>query len=111
MKRPVFHQTDIFHPHADPDDHWDLACNYALAKRGDISLLGVMIDYPPWVGDPAIAAVAQMNFITGLNVPAVVGTSQPMAARTDGQPGADPAAHAAADALLNSCLMSQWLSI
>ena len=75
MKRPVFHQTDIFHPHADPDDHWDLACNYALAIRGDTSLLGVMIDYPPWAGDPAIGAVAQMNFISGLAVPAVVGTA------------------------------------
>ena len=59
MSRPVFHQTDIFHPHADPDDHWDLACNYALAKRGDIELQGIMIDYPPWAGDPALAAVVQ----------------------------------------------------
>ena len=106
MKRPVFHQTDIFHPHADPDDHWDLACNYALAIRGDTSLLGVMIDYPPWAGDPAIGAVAQMNFITGLAVPSVVGTPQPMTSRTDAQPGADPASHAAANALLNALRQS-----
>lgn len=102
MKRPVFHQTDIFHPHADPDDHWDLACNYALASRGDISLLGVMIDYPPWAGDPAICAVAQMNFIAGLAVPAVVGSPLPMTSRTDAQPGADLPSHAAADALLDA---------
>jgi len=106
MKRPVFHQTDIFHPHADPDDHWDLACNYALASRGDISLLGVMIDYPPWAGDPAIGAVAQMNFISGLAVPAVVGTSQPMTSRTDAQTGADPQSLAAADALLDALRQS-----
>ena len=101
MSRPVFHQTDIFHPHADPDDHWDLACNYALANRGDIDLQGIMIDYPPWAGDPALAAVAQLNFITGLAVPVVVGTSQSMSLRTDAQPGADPATHGAANFLLN----------
>jgi len=101
MKRPVYHQTDIFHPHADPDDHWDLACNYALASRGDTSLLGIMIDYPPWAGDPAIAAVAQMNFITGLAVPVVVGMPQPMMSRKDAQPDADLPSHAAANALLN----------
>jgi len=100
MSRPVFHQTDIFHPHADPDDHWDLACNYALANRGDIELQGIMIDYPPWAGDPALAAVAQLNFITGLAVPVVVGTSQSMSSRTDNQPGADPATYGAANFLL-----------
>ncbi len=106
MTKPVFHQTDIFHPHADPDDHWDLACTYALAARGDIELLGVMIDYPPWPGDPAIAAVAQMNFITGLAVPAVVGTPQPMTSRTDAQSGAVAATHGAANALIRALKQS-----
>jgi hypothetical protein len=30
-KVPVIHQTDCFHNHADPDDHWDLASQFALA--------------------------------------------------------------------------------
>ena len=33
---PVIHITDLHRPHVDPDDHWDLACVYALAYRGDI---------------------------------------------------------------------------
>jgi hypothetical protein len=101
VTRPVFHQTDLFHPHADPDDHWDLACNYALGLRGDISLQGVMIDYPPWSGDPAICAVAQMNFITGMSVPVVVGTSEPMTSRDDDQPSASSASLGAVNALLD----------
>ncbi|MBM4025739.1 MAG: twin-arginine translocation signal domain-containing protein [Planctomycetes bacterium] len=28
---PMLHVTDLFRPHNDPDDHWDLACVYALA--------------------------------------------------------------------------------
>ncbi|WP_321003059.1 hypothetical protein [Eisenbergiella porci] len=83
MKVPVLHQTDIFHHHADPDDHWDLACQFALAYTGEIDLKGILIDYPPAAdffgmdcGDPAIAAVAQMNYITGQAVPIGIGTER-----------------------------------
>jgi len=78
MKVSVIHQTDLFHPHADPDDHWDLACQYALAYIGDIELKGILLDYPPnvWYGDPSIQSVNQMNFITGQSIRAAVGTSK-----------------------------------
>ena len=76
-KRPVrvVHITDLFRPHSDPDDHWDLATQYALATRGDIDLVGVVIDYPKpeWGKDPDISAVAQLNFITGRSVPVMTG--------------------------------------
>ena len=79
-KIPVIHQTDCFHNHADPDDHWDLACQFALAYEGKIDLRGILIDYPPSAdvatvdcGDPAIAAVSQLNYICGKYVPVAVG--------------------------------------
>lgn len=80
MKISLLHQTDLFRPHNDPDDHFDLACVYALAYYDQIDLKGILIDYPPEHnnGDPDVIAVAQMNFITGLNVPVAVGSSQPM---------------------------------
>ena len=55
------HQTDLFHPHGDPDDHWDLATVFALAGQGQLNLRGIVIDYPPphRAGDPATLAVAQ----------------------------------------------------
>jgi len=37
----------LFRPHNDPDDHWDLACAFALAKTGLCPLAGVLIDFPP----------------------------------------------------------------
>ncbi len=91
---PVIHVTDLFRPHNDPDDHWDLACVYALACRGDVDLKGVVIDYPPanhpeW--NPDLGAVAQMNRITGLAVPVAVGTRHPMKSRDDAQPYASAA--------------------
>lgn len=79
-KVPVIHQTDLFHNHADPDDHWDVASQFALHHMGLIDLKGVLIDYPPRAdvsgidcGDPAIGAVNQLNYITGSFVPVAVG--------------------------------------
>lgn len=93
---PVIHVTDLHRPHIDPDDHWDLACVYALAYRGDIELKGVVIDYPPADRpdrNPDIAAVAQMNRITQLAVPVAVGTPHPMKSRDDAQPYASAGDH------------------
>jgi len=91
MSIPFLHQTDLFHPHGDPDDHWDLACVYALAHAGDYDLRGVLIDYPPPALEvtPDVMGVAQLNHLTGLAVPCAVGSSIPVRTRgekPDGQP-------------------------
>jgi len=101
---PVIHVTDLHRPHVDPDDHWDLACVYALACRGDIDLKGILIDYPPtWEKgrNPDIAAVAQMNRITGLAVPVGVGTPHLMKSRDDAQPYASATDHQGIDMVLD----------
>ena len=88
---PFIHVTDLYRPHIDPDDHWDLACVYALAHRGDIALKGIVIDHPPADRrghNPDIAAVAQMNRITGLSVPVVTGSPYAAKSRNDAQPSA-----------------------
>lgn len=73
---PTLHVTDLFRPPMDPDDHWDLATQYALAWQGRVDLRGVMIDHPNagWTKAPDIGAVAQMNHITGKAVPVVIGS-------------------------------------
>lgn len=74
MKTCHIHITDIFHPHGDPDDHYDLALAFALHKAGLLQLEQVVMDYPPphRVGDPALCAAAQLNEITGSHVPACI---------------------------------------
>jgi hypothetical protein len=78
MSIPLIHQTDLFRPHGDPDDHFDLACIYALARGGHADLRGILCDYPPprRKGDPDLAAVAMLNAMTGLVTPMVVGMPQ-----------------------------------
>ncbi|MBI5683638.1 MAG: hypothetical protein HZC54_01025 [Verrucomicrobia bacterium] len=73
---PTLHVTDLFRPHMDPDDHWDLATLYALVWQSKVDLRGVMIDHPKagWTKAPDICAVAQMNHITGKAAPVVVGS-------------------------------------
>jgi hypothetical protein len=99
---PLIHMTDLFHPHGDPDDHFDLACAYALAARGTFDLRGVVIDYPPDFrpGDPAVAAVAQLNWLTGLAVPIAIGTSRRLAHRRDPLADAPKQETAAVDFIL-----------
>ena len=94
---PLIHVTDLFHPHGDPDDHFDLAVAYALALRGNLDLRGVVIDYPPdfRAGDPAVVAVAQMNRLAGFAVPVAIGTSLKLKSRHDALDGA-PAQETAA---------------
>lgn len=87
----MIHATDLYRPHMDPDDHWDLACVFALAYSGDVELKGVLIDFPPRGKkdvNPDVLAVSQMNFITGKKVPVTVGSSVAMRSRDDTQPDA-----------------------
>ncbi|MHC4558533.1 MAG: hypothetical protein ACYS80_14665, partial [Planctomycetota bacterium] len=94
LKIPVLHVTDLFRPHMDPDDHWDLACVYALACRGDIELKGVLIDYPPEGSNdrnPDIMAVAQMNLISGISAAVSVGSSVPFESRDEAKAQTRPA--------------------
>jgi len=82
--------TDLYRPHDDPDDHWDLATAYALAQQNLVKLLAVLIDYPRpgSLKDPDIEAVAQLNYLTGLPVPVLVGSGQPFKEWRE-KPGSD----------------------
>jgi hypothetical protein len=93
--RPVamVHVTDLYRPHTDPDDHWDLACAYALAWQGDVDLLAVFVDYPQAerANDPDVQAVAQLNYLTGKAVPVMVGSPRWIEPEDAGNSGIAPA--------------------
>jgi hypothetical protein len=84
----MLHATDLFRPHNDPDDHWDLACVYALACDNQVDLLGVLVDFPVAGrrNDPDAMAVAQMNYISGQAAPLIVGSPRPVTSRPDKGP-------------------------
>ena len=78
---PVIYATDLFHPHDDPDDHFDLSVLYSLEE---LDILGIVLDQ----GDkqdlrPGRIPVEQMNRLTGRNVPWAPGLAAPLKSPKD----------------------------
>lgn len=68
---PVVYSSDLFHPHQDPDDHFDLACLYAMPEA---DLRAIILDQgQEQAKRPGFPAVRQMNHLTGRSVPAAIG--------------------------------------
>jgi hypothetical protein len=71
---PVVYSTDLMHPHDDPDDHFDLACLFALAE---VDLRAVILDNGASQAQrPGYRPVWQLNRLTGRHVPCAIGLSQ-----------------------------------
>jgi hypothetical protein len=80
-KVPVLYSTDLFHPHVDPDDHYDLATLFALEEfdiRGIVLDLGAM--QKQRMGRPP---VEQMMQLAGRRVPYAIGLGEPLRRRDD----------------------------
>ena len=85
---PVIHCTDLYHPHEDPDDHFDLASMYALRQ---IDLKAIILDQGArQAKQPGSTPVRQMNQITGRNVPWAIGLSRNLASPADKVPDDRP---------------------
>ena len=82
---PVIYCTDLFHPHDDPDDHFDLATLYAMPE---LDVKGIVLDQGrKQLERPGRIPVSQLNKITGRNVPAVIGLATPL--KSPGDKGLD----------------------
>ena len=81
-KIPIIHSTDLFHPHADPDDHFDLATLFAI-KEYDIK--GIILDNhgSDQMTHGGRPAVEQMMHITGRKTPYAVGLKTRLRNRDD----------------------------
>lgn len=81
-KIPIIHSTDLFHPHVDPDDHFDLATLFALTQ---FDIKGIVLDNH---GSDQVArggkpAVEQMMYITGRKTPYAIGLKSKLRDRND----------------------------
>ncbi len=87
-KVPVIYCTDLFHPHDDADDHFDIAALYALEE---LDILGIVLDQGRKQDfQPGSIPVEQMNYLTGKAVPWAIGLSDPLKTPDDkalDQPG------------------------
>jgi NADH-quinone oxidoreductase subunit N len=68
---PVIYCTDLFHPHEDPDDHFDLA---TLLAMPEIDIKGIVLDQGArQQKSPGRIPVSQLSQITGRKVPTALG--------------------------------------
>lgn len=77
----VIYGTDLFHPHDDPDDHYDLATLFALSN---FEIDAILLD----LGDrqrarPGRIPLEQMFRLTGRKAPYAVGLSAPLKSADD----------------------------
>ena len=82
---PVIYSTDLFHPHDDPDDHFDLATLFAI-ERFDIR--AVILDLGDrQKGKPGRIPLEQMLALRGRRVP----WARPRSSAWSSRPSARPA--------------------
>ncbi len=68
---PIIYTTDLYHPHDDPDDHFDLATLFAIPE---FDIRAIVIDTGKRGKDrPGLLPVRQMMHITGRTVPVATG--------------------------------------
>ncbi len=68
---PIIYSSDLFHPHDDPDDHFDLATLFALRE---FDIRAILLDQ----GDkqlqrPGTVPLRQIMSLTGRSVPSAIG--------------------------------------
>lgn len=82
IRVPVLYCTDLFHPHEDPDDHFDLTSVYALQE---LEIKAIILDQGvKQERRPGKIAVEQLNFLTGREIPWAVGLSGKLKHPSDG---------------------------
>lgn len=97
---PLIYSTDLYHPHDDPDDHFDLAALFAMPE---FDIRALIIDMGPrGQGRPALAAVQQLCHITGRDVPVVTGLDGILTSPTDDARGQDDASQGAVRLILET---------
>jgi hypothetical protein len=85
---PVIYSTDLYHPHVDPDDHFDLATLFAIPE---IDIRAVILDDGAMQkARPGIVAVTQLMAITGRKVPLATGLAPRLVSPRDTAQGQPP---------------------
>lgn len=78
---PIIYCTDLFHPHDDPDDHFDLATLFALPE---LEVKAILLDQgEKQEQKPGRISLEQIFHLTGRRVPYAIGLSQKLKSLSD----------------------------
>ncbi|HNT88988.1 MAG TPA: nucleoside hydrolase [Candidatus Hydrogenedentes bacterium] len=97
---PIVYCTDLFHPHGDPDDHFDLATLFALPE---LDVRAIVIDMGrEGEGRPGLLTVRQMTHLTGRGVPTATGLASNLDSLEDTGRGQPPESQAGVALILDA---------
>jgi hypothetical protein len=97
---PFIHGTDLFHPHDDPDDHFDLATVFAMPE---LDVRAILLDLGKRQGEkPGRIPVEQMLKLSGRKVPYAVGLNEKLKSPEDKGLDQSPECQGAIDLLLKT---------
>jgi hypothetical protein len=97
---PVIYGTDLFHPHDDPDDHFDLATLFALPE---LEVKAILLDQgEKQLQRPGAIPLEQMMRLTGRRVPFAIGLARKLASPADDGRDQPARFQAAVDLLLKT---------
>ncbi len=78
---PIIYSTDLYHPHGDPDDHFDLATLFSL---GEFDIRGIVLDGGERQKKaPGKIPLEQMFHLTGRTAPYAIGLEKPLSSPED----------------------------
>ncbi len=97
---PVIYCTDLFHPHVDPDDHFDLATLFALPE---LEVKAILLDQgDKQLKKPGTIPIKQMMHLTGRQVPFAIGLGRKLVSPADDGRAQPPEFQAAVNLLLQT---------
>ena len=96
---PIVYSTDLYHPHDDPDDHFDLMTLFAVPE---FDIVAIVIDTGGRGKDrPGIPALEQVMRLAGREVPYATGLTGNLKTREDAGEDQPEAAQAGVDLILD----------
>jgi hypothetical protein len=97
---PVIYCTDLFHPHDDPDDHFDLATLFALPE---LEVKAILLDQgEKQLQRPGAIPLQQMMQLTGRQAPFAIGLGQKLGSPADDGRDQPPEFQAAVNLMLKT---------
>ncbi len=97
---PVIYCTDLFHPHDDPDDHFDLAAVFSLPE---LEVKAILLDQGrKQLERPGSIPVNQIFRLFGKSAPVAIGLAEKLASPSDTGRSQPAQFQAAVDLLLNT---------
>ncbi len=102
---PIIYTTDLYHPHQDPDDHFDIATLFAIPE---FKILAIVIDLgEKGKGRAGTVPLEQIMYLSGVTAPYATGLAENLSDPNDTGQGQPAAAQKGVELILDALRRSE----